>query len=100
MVELDTAHKRFVKAATKIKVENDPKGVAAAKAVVIINNETETYWRDLVAGRNADARRRYRLGVKRAQQLGFAYVSHQEVANDPRIDVLLNGRKADQGRHR
>jgi hypothetical protein len=90
MAELDTAHKRFVKAATKIKVENDPNGVAAAKAVVIINNETETYWRDLVAGRNADARRRYRLGVKRAQQLGFAYATHQEVANDPRIDVLLH----------
>ena len=90
MLELDKAHKRFVKAATRIKVENDPNGSAAAKAVVIINNETETYWGDLVAGRNADARRRYRLGVKRAQQLGFAYASHQEVANDPRIDVLLN----------
>lgn len=90
MADLDKAHKRFVKAATKIKVENDPNGVAAAKAVAIINNETEAYWRDLVAGRNADARRRYRLGVKRAQQLGFAYASHQEVANDPRIDVLLN----------
>ena len=80
MAELDKAHKRFVKAATKIKVADDPNAVAAAKAVVIINNETETYWRDLVAGRNADARRRYRLGVKRAQQLGFAYATHQEVA--------------------
>jgi integrase len=28
--------------------------------------------------------------VKRAQQLGFAYATHQEVANDPRIDVLLH----------
>ncbi|OSJ26988.1 hypothetical protein BSZ19_35110 [Bradyrhizobium japonicum] len=90
MVDLDTAHKRFVKATTKIRVENDPNGVAAAKAIVIINNETEAYWRDLVAGRNADARRRYRLGVKRAQQLGFAYATHQEVAAHPQIGHLLD----------
>jgi integrase len=89
MQDLDKAHKRFVKAALKIKKEDDPKGRAARKAIEIIDNETQAYWRDLVAGRNADARRRYRLGVKRAQQLGFVYASHQEVANSTQLDQVL-----------
>ena len=89
---------RIIKVTTKIKVERDAHGhvtaknrAAAKQASAAINNETEAYWRDLVEGRNAEARHNFRLAVKRAAQFGFAPLPYQEVLKADLRQVLDRG---------
>ena len=50
-----------------------PEGTTATKAVFILNDETESYWRDMIAGRNACDPQPPATAAKRAVQFGFSY---------------------------
>ena len=70
----------IAKAATGVRVADDPNGRIAGPIIERLNTETESYWRGLAEGQAAEARRRYDAAVARARALGLAYLPASEVA--------------------
>ena len=88
VADLDT--RRFVKIATRVRYVDDPTaGKRAAKIADRLNEATEVYWAELLAGRHNEARQQLTLATKRAVQLGFTYQSAIEVAGLPAIEAIL-----------
>lgn len=87
----DLDKRKFVKMATKVRVADDPTGAKrAARIADRLDEATQTYWAELVAGRHNEARQQLTLATKRAQQLGFTYQSAVEVAGLPAIEAILS----------
>nr|WP_246504801.1 tyrosine-type recombinase/integrase [Microvirga antarctica] len=53
-----------------------------------MNGEAEAYWRGLVEGQAAEAKRRYDLSRRRAKDLGFQYATAAEIAEGPTTEIL------------
>lgn len=60
-----------VRQSTKIRVADDPRGLAAGRAAAKINAETEAYWRGLFLGRADEAQQRYEAARQFTRALGF-----------------------------
>lgn len=75
---LDT--RGLVRVSTHIAVADDPRGVRAARAVAKISADLEAYWRGLLVGQGAEARREYDDARRLARALGFDYAPAHEVA--------------------
>jgi integrase len=86
----DLDKRRFVKIATKVRVADDPTGSKrAARIADRLDEATQSYWAELLAGRHNEARQQLTLTTKRAVQLGFTYQSAVEVAGLPAIEAIL-----------
>lgn len=91
-------HRRCVVLSTKIRIIDDPNGIAAKVAVENLDRALAKYWRDLQAGKNPDEIARYRKAQMRAQELGFSYLSVHDIATSPlrelaaRLGVLVRSR--------
>ncbi|WP_449255147.1 tyrosine-type recombinase/integrase [Bosea sp. (in: a-proteobacteria)] len=64
----------IVKQSTKIRIADDPKGIAAAKVAAKINADLEAYWRGLFLGHGDDARKRFEAARQFARAIGYDYV--------------------------
>lgn len=84
------AHDRrgIVKQSTKIRVADDPRGIAAAKAAAKINAETEAYWRGLFLGRAEEAQQRYEASRQFTRALGFDPVPGAELVEMPDEEIV------------
>lgn len=71
----------IVRQSTKIRVADDPRGIAAAKAAAKINAETEAYWRGLFLGRKDEAKQRYEAARQFTRALGFEPVPAAELVD-------------------
>ncbi|MCP4564016.1 MAG: tyrosine-type recombinase/integrase [Bosea sp.] len=69
----------IVKQSTKIRVADDPRGIAASKAAAKINAETEAYWRGLFLGRGDQAKQRYEAARQFTRAMGFEPVPAAEL---------------------
>lgn len=78
----------IVKTTTKIRIADDPRGIRARRIAQQLNAETEAYWRGLVSGQAAEARRRYDAARSRARAMGFDYRPTAELAAAPIGDIL------------
>lgn len=84
----------IVKQSTKIRVADDPRGIAARRAAARINADTEAYWKSLYLGRADDARVRYAAAREYTRAVGFDPIAVEELAKRPvdeiltRVDVL------------
>ena len=73
----------------KIAVDEDPKGVRAARAAAQANLETEAYWKGLIDGQSVEAEVRYKAARTRARAFGFDYASVGVLAAErPLTDIL------------
>lgn len=70
----------IVRVTTGISVVQDPRGTSAKKAVAVLNDELEAFWRGLRDGRSAEAKRRYDSARARAKSFGFEYAPAREGA--------------------
>lgn len=77
----------IVRQSTKIRVADDPKGIAAARAAAKINAETEAYWRGLFLGRGDQAKQRYEASRKFTRALGFEPIAAAELIDMPDDEV-------------
>lgn len=84
----DLDKRTFVRQSTRIRVADDPRGAKARKAADRINAEVEAYWRGLVDGQSAEAKRRYEAARRRARTFGFDYTLASDVAERPFSEVL------------
>ncbi|WP_375458840.1 integrase [uncultured Enterovirga sp.] len=84
--ELDK--RAFVRQTTKLRVADDPRGIKARRIADRINTETEAYWRGLVEGQAAEAKRRYDAARRRARAFGFDYATAVELAERPVVEIL------------
>lgn len=87
---------------TGISVADDPKGVRAIKAAVIINAKVESYWQGIVDGRSEEAEKRYKATRTHARFLGYSYLEEKELAENAttaeilkRIDSLVRNKSFD-----
>lgn len=78
-----------VQVTTGIRVEDDPKGVAAAEAIPKLDTALLEYWRDLAGGADPDARARYERAAETARTLGFAYLTARELTANSTVQELL-----------
>lgn len=76
--DLDT--RTFRRQTTGIRIADDPRGVKARRVAGTINDQVEAYWRGLLDGRSAEAKRRYDAARQRARALGWDYVEAAEMA--------------------
>ena len=63
----------IVKLTTKVRVADDPRGLAAAKIAAKLNADLEAYWRGLFLGDGEDARKRFDAARQFARAVGFDY---------------------------
>lgn len=80
--------RNIVKLSTKIRVADDPRAVRAKKVAERLNAETETFWRSLMDGQSAEARKRYLEARRRARSLGYDYTPASELAGRNLLEVL------------
>lgn len=78
-----------VQITTGIRVEDDPKGVAASDAIRKLDTALMEYWRDLAAGGDPDALGRYERAAETARSLGFAYLTARELSANSAIEDLV-----------
>ena len=77
----------IVRQSTKIRIADDPRGIAAAKAAAKINAETEAFWRGLFLGRADQAKQRYEAARQFTRALGFQPVPAAELIDLPDDEV-------------
>lgn len=78
----------IVRQSTKIRVADDPRGIAAAKAAAKINAETEALWRGLYLGRADEAQQRYEAARQFTRALGFDAVPAAELLEQPAEEIV------------
>lgn len=78
----------IVRQSTKIRVADDPRGIAAAKAAAKINSETEAFWRGLFLGRAEEAQQRYEAARQFTRALGFEALSAAELLERPADEIV------------
>lgn len=71
----------------KIALRTDSKSEAKRKAV-IINQEVEDYWKDLIQNRQQHENNRFQKTMRVAQQMGFAYKPMSQIIQLPIFDLL------------
>lgn len=93
-----------VKQSTKIRVEDDPRGLTAEKVAARINKDTEDYWRDLSQGEAVEAKERYKAARRRARLFGFDYAPADELIAQrstaellARISAVVDRKSLDMG---
>ena len=80
--------RRIVRISADIAVAHDPKGFRAQIVVDHLDRELWAYWRGMVDGQSAEARRRFDAATRRARALNLAYQTADELAAGP-IDAIL-----------
>ncbi|CAN7332395.1 tyrosine-type recombinase/integrase [Bosea sp. LjRoot90] len=78
----------IVRQSTKIRIADDPRGIAAAKAAAKINAETETYWRGLFLGRPDEAQQRYVAARQFTRALGYDALPAAELLQRPAEEIV------------
>jgi integrase len=86
----------IVRQSTKIRVADDPRGIAAAKAAAKINAETEAYWRGLFLGRGDQAKQRYEAARQFTRALGFEPAPSAELIEMPDDEIVRRVRAIQQ----
>lgn len=89
-------HRRIVRQSTKIRVADDPRGIAASKAAAKINADTEAYWRGLFLGRGDQAKQRYEAARQFTRALGFEPVPGAELVEMPDDEFIRRVRAIQQ----
>lgn len=77
-----------VRITTKIRITDDPRGIAAASVVARLNADLEAYWRALIDGQPKAELDAFRQARATARSLGFDYAPASEL-RDRTIDELL-----------
>ena len=78
----------IVRQSTKIRVADDPRGIAATKAAAKINAATEAFWRGLFLGRAEEAQQRYEAARQFTRALGFDAVPAAELLDRPAEEIV------------
>lgn len=91
-VYADFDRRGIIKQSTKIRVADDPRGIAAAKAAAKINAATEAYWKGLFLGRADEAHQRYEAARQFTRALGHDYVPAAELVDRPDSDIVARVR--------
>lgn len=78
----------IVKQSTKIRIADDPRGIAAAKVAAKINAELEAFWKGLFLGRADEAQQRYAAARQFTRAMGHDYVPAAELAQRPAGEIL------------
>jgi hypothetical protein len=81
-------HRGIVRRSTKIRIADDPRGIAAAKAAAKINADEETRWRGLFLGQPDQAQQRYEASRRFTQALGFDAVPAAELLDRPAEEIV------------
>lgn len=71
----------------RVSLKTDSKTIAAKRAVVL-NEQVESYWHDLVKGQARHDNSRFNKTVKIARQMGFSYEPMSVVANLPILELV------------
>ncbi|MCC7253041.1 tyrosine-type recombinase/integrase [Hyphomicrobium sp.] len=72
---------------TRIRIADDPRGVAARKVVARLDAELRLYWKDLKAGRNPEGVQRHQWAQETARRFGCEYV--EEAALQEQLAELI-----------
>ena len=80
--------RRFAKLSTGIRVEDDPRGARAARAVVELNARLEFDWSELAAGRDPNVKRRLDYAQVVASSLGVTYQHSSELVAGPFAEIM------------
>ncbi|ADH91627.1 integrase family protein [Ancylobacter novellus DSM 506] len=90
----DRDRRGVVKVSTGIRIADDPRGIAAAKAIARIDADHQLYWRGLAAGDTENASTTYAAARATARSLGFEYVPAAQLARFadvmPRAAALMD----------
>lgn len=78
----------IVRQSTKIRIADDPRGIAAGKAAAKINADTEAYWRGLFLGQADQAQQRYEAARQFTKALGFDAVPAAELIERPAEEIV------------
>lgn len=71
----------------RVSLKTDSKAIAAKRAVVL-NDQIEAYWQELVKGQIRHDNIRFTKTVRIARQLGFSYEPMSVVANLPIVELV------------
>lgn len=78
----------IVKLTTKVRIADDPRGLAAAKIATKLNADLEAYWRGLFLGHGDDARKRFDAARQFARAVGYDYVPAAQLAERGPAEIV------------
>lgn len=86
----------IVRQSTKIRIADDPRGIAAGKAAAKINEATEAFWRGLFLGRADEAQQRYEAARQFTRALGFDPVPASQLVDLDDDEIVRRVRAIEQ----
>lgn len=90
----------IVKQSTKIRIADDPRGIAAAAAAKKINADLEAYWRGLFLGNGDEAKQRYAAARQFTRAMGHDYVPAAELIHRRPGEILARVESVMQRGHK
>ena len=82
-----------IRHSTKVRIADDRHGRRAGVVAERLNRELETFWKGLADGRPKEALTSYTAARQRARQLGFQYIEHSMLVQQP-VEATLPRLKA------